>query len=256
MIKAIEQLRNWEHSIQQRNKSLKRQNEALYKLRKFETETKISNLKLRKEQLWNNAQEYLKQFNQETTTLRLQHNKKYSMIFTYYPLTKFQIIKNIPLKDQLDTTIEHLFNYNELSDIMNEHFPTNNLFELVDNYNLYFKGNPVDLELSYNDIVGEPKNNEHMDYAWFSLVKKTQSTIEDGPIEISQHNLTIKSPKVYEEDEYSSDETPSNLDGLEREEQEEEKENDEICPIISTFIIMFMLVILLIWINFKIVVSI
>lgn len=246
MIKAIEQLRNWEQYIQQRNKSLKRQNEALYKLRKIETETKISNLKLRKELLWNNAQEYLKQFNQESNTFRLQHNKKYSIIFTYNPLTKFQIIKNIPLKDQLDTTIEYLTDYNEVSDLMNEHFPTNNLFELVDNYNLYFKGNPVDLELSYNDIVGEPKNNEHMDYAWFSIVKKTQSTIDEEHIEIPKRNLTIKSPKVLEEDEYSSDE----------EELEEEKENDEICPIISTFIIMFMLVILFIWINFKIVVSI
>jgi hypothetical protein len=245
MIKAIEQLRNWEHSIQQRNKSLKRQNEALYKLRKIETETKISNLKLRKELLWNNAQEFLKQFIQETTTLRLQPNKKYSMIFTDNPLTKFEIIKNIPLKDQLDTTIEYLTDYNEVSDLMNEHFPTNNLYELIDNYNLYFKGNPVDLELSYNDIVGEPKNNEHMDYAWFSLVKKNQLIIEEEPIEIPQRNLTIKSPKVVEEDEYSSDE-----------EEQEEKENDEICPIISTFISIFMLVIIFIWINFKIVVSI
>ena len=63
MIKAIEQLRNWEKSIHLHNKLQKRNSLALQKLREIEKDIHISNLKVRKEKLWNNAMEIISRGN-------------------------------------------------------------------------------------------------------------------------------------------------------------------------------------------------
>jgi hypothetical protein len=267
MIKAIEQLRNWEKSIHLQNKSHKLNTLALQKLREIEKDIHISNLKIRKEKLWNNASEYLKRYPIET--------KKYSSILINNPRMRFDIISNIPIKDQLQT--KNLTNGSSIDSLLSEKFPTNHLYELVENYDLYFKDNIVDLGMSFNQIVGEPTNNVHQDYAWFTIQPKPfpliqteipiENPIENPIVEViedpidnsiglykrnpfpseksrpiaSDKYLKIRSPIV--EEDYSSEEI---------EDEKEEEDESDICPIISTFIVMLMLIVLFIWVNLKV----
>jgi hypothetical protein len=281
-MKAIEQLRNWEKSIHLQNKLQKRNTLALQKLREIEKDIHISNLKIRKEKLWNNAMDIISRGNGWENCERFDHLKRYpietkkydskgtelSSILINNPRMRFDIISNIPIKEQLQTI--NLTNGTSIDSLLSEKFSTNHLYELVENYDLYFKDNIVDLGMSFNKIVGEPTNNDHQDYAWFTIQPKpfpliqTEISIENPVAEVPINNsvglhkrkafpeemlgpiagnrpLKIRSPIV--EEDYSSEEI---------EDEKDEEDESDICPIISTFIVMLMLIVLFIWVNLKV----